>query len=224
MNDILSNNVKTQLYRIINNYCARKINQGKSEYLREAFMNYQTMLKYNVLTEHKYIPINTFKNCVSLGCRLKEFEWVASFIEKNKNRLDPEFRDSAYHFNQGQLCFYKEEYKEAVSHFIRVDAIHLNYNTDARVLLMKSHYELDSDYSERSEQIFRSFMKYIRQSKMHKAQHKKLYINFTKTLIGLYRIKHRFGNRSIDVIRERIDKYEAIADKKWLLEKIEELK
>jgi len=223
MNDVLSDSVKTQLYRIINNHCTRKINQGKSEYLQEAFMNYQKMLKYNILTERKYIPVNTFRNCVSLACRLKEFEWVEGFIEKNRNRLDPEFRDSVCHFNQGQLYFHKKEYKMAVHHLIRMDAIYVDYNTDARLLLIKSYYELDDDYSERSEQIFRSFMEYMRQSKRHKPRQKKRYINFVKTLIGLYRIKHRFGNRSIDVIRERINKYEGIINKKWLLEKIEEL-
>lgn len=224
MNDVLSNKVKTQLYRIIGNYCTRKINQGKNEYLREAFVNYQTMLKYDVLTDSKYIPTSTFKNCVSLGCRLKEFEWVEEFIEKNRNKLNPEFRDSVCHYNQGQLYFHKKDYKMALHHLIRMDTIYVDYNTDARLLLIKSYYELDNDYSERSEQIFRSFMEYIRQSKVYKTQHKKMYINFTKVLISLYRIKHRFGNRSIDVIRERIDKYELITNKKWLLEKIEELK
>jgi len=66
-------------------------------------------------------------------------------------------------------------------------------------------------------------MEYMRQSKMHSTRQKQGYINFTKILIGLYRIKHRFGNRSIDVIRKRLDKYEAVSDKKWLLEKMEEL-
>ena len=105
-----------------------------------------------------------------------------------------------------------------------MDDIQINYNTDARFLLLKSYYERDKDYSERSEQIFRSFMEYMRQNKVHSSRQKQGYINFTKTLIGLYRIKHRFGNRSIDVVRKRLDKYEVVSDKKWLLEKIEELK
>jgi len=223
MNDILNNNIKTQLYRIINNHCILKIIQGESEYLNEAFENYKIMLKYNVLTDSKYITIRTFKNCVSMACKLKEFDWTDNFIKKYIKQIDPVFRDSVYHFNQGALYFYQENYEKAVYHLIRMEDVEITYNTNARFLLIKSYYELDKTYYERTEQISRSFMEYMRQNKVHSTRQKQGYINFTKILIGIYRIKHRFGNRSIDVVRKRLDKYEVISDKKWLLEKIGEL-
>jgi len=89
---------------------------------------------------------------------------------------------------------------------------------------MKAYYDLDEDFSERTERILLSFMAFIKQNRIISAVNKQGYINFTKTLHSLYRIKHNVGKRSLEYIEDRLHNYERTNDKKWLLEKIDELK
>jgi len=79
-------------------------------------------------------------------------------------------------------------------------------------------------YSERTEQIFKSFIAYIKQNKVIAAPYKESYTNFTKTLNSLYRIKHRVGKRSLEVVENRLQAYARVSDKRWLSEKITILK
>jgi len=95
---------------------------------------------------------------------------------------------------------------------------------DGKFLMMKAYYELDEEYSERTERIILSFIAYIKQNRILSAINKQGYINFTKTLHSLYRIKHRVGRSSLEAIENRLQNYQRVSDKKWLLEKIEALK
>ena len=53
---------------------------------------------------------------------------------------------------------------------------------------------------------------------------KKSYKNFTQILINLYRVRHKMGKQTIESVQNKLDKMDVVSDKKWLLEKIEEIR
>jgi len=220
----ISKSVQSDMYILATNFCTRRIIAGESNYLEELFRLYQTMSVKNLLIEGKYIPIDKMKNVISVGCKLKHFEWTKELIEQNQERIAPTLRDSVYHFGMGAIHFYQNDLKTAVSHFIRVEDIGINYTIDGKFLMMKAYYDLDEDFSERTERILLSFMAFIKQNRIISAVNKQGYINFTKTLHSLYRIKHSVGKRSLEHVENRLHNYERTNDKKWLLEKIGVLK
>jgi len=215
---------QNDLYILATNFCTTRIIKGEAEYLEELFRLYQTMAEKNLLAEGEYIPVDKMKNIISVGCKLEYFDWTRQLIENSKDLIVPRFRDSVYHFGIGVIHFYQNNLKEAIGHLIRVEDIDINYHLSGKIVMMKAYYDLDEDYSERTEQIFKSFIAYIKQNKIISASYKESYTNFTKTLVGLYRIKHQVGKRSLEVVENRLNTYTRTSDKKWLLEKIAILK
>jgi len=186
----ISYKVQSDMYILATNFCTLRIIAGESNYLEELFGLYQTMSEKNLLIEGEYIPIDKMKNVVSVGCKLRHFDWTRELIESNLKRIAPNVRDSVYHFGMGAIAFYQN----------------------------------DQDYSERTERIILSFLAYIKQNRVLSAINKQGYINFTKTLHSLYRIKHHVGKRPLKFVENRLNNYERTNDKKWLLEKIKVLK
>ncbi len=220
----ISFNAQNDLYILATNFCTRRIIAGQPEYLEELFLLYKTMSEKNLLIEGEYIPVDKMKNIISVGSKLEHFDWTQQLIEENRERIAPRFRDSVHNFGLGLIHFYKGNLNEAISHLIRVEDIDINYHLSGRFVMMKAYYDLDEDYSERTEQIFKSFIAYIKQNKVISSVNKEGYTNFTKTLVSLYRIKHLVGKRSLEVVENRLNTYARTSDKIWLLEKIQELK
>jgi len=216
--------VLNDMYILATNFCTRRIIAGQTEYLEELFQIYQLMSEKKLLTEGEYIPVGKMKNIISVACQLRHFDWIRQLIEDSKLLIAPRFQESVYYFGIGLIYFYRNELEQAISHFIRVDDIDINYTLDSKFLMMKAYYDLDKDFSERTEQIFKSFIAYIKGNKIISTVNKEGYTNFTKTLISLYRIKHMVGKRSLEVVENRLQTYSRMSDKKWLAEKIEALK
>lgn len=210
-------------YTMAVNFCAAQIRSGKLEYHQHVFELYKVMEDKNLLKEGESIPVNTLKNTIIVACHVKEFEWGKFVIEKYRPYIAKEVRDSVCYFNLGAIAFHEKNYKEAIQNFIRVERINLNYDLNCRMLILKSHYETDEEYDERTVQIFRSTEKFVSDSKQLSPARKKADKNFINALINLYRVKHRAGKMTTQSIRKKIEKFELINDKRWLLEKIEEL-
>jgi len=209
-------------YVAATNFCAGKIQTGRFGYV-ELFDLYKIMDKKNLLTEDRFIPVNKLSNVIVVGCRVGEFDWAMQMIEKYQPFIRKSVRESVYHFNIGVIAFYKKEYPTALHHFIRVEHVNLNYDINARTMMMKAHYETDQEYDERTLQIFRSTEKYFNENQQLTPRNKKAYKNFIRTLINIYRVRHRATKMKLENIKEKLERQEVNSDKKWLLEKITEL-
>jgi len=177
----------------------------------------------DLLKESGSIPVNKLKNLIAVACHAEEFEWGEYIIEKYRSYITKEFRDSVCYYNIGAIAFYQKDYKTAIQNFIRVERINLNYDLNCRMLILRSHYETDEEYDERTVQIFRSTEKFVNDNKQLSPVRKKANKNFINTLINLYRVKHRSGKMTIAGIRQKIEKFDLLSYKRWLLEKIQEI-
>lgn len=210
-------------YNVACNYCARQLRLGKVEYHRKFFELYKIMDKKSLLMEKDYIQVTKLKNIVSLSCHVGEFNWATKIINKYFPFVKKEQQKSVYHFNLGAIAFYQLDFKVAISHLIRVDKVNLSYDLDARILLLKSYYQLDNQYDERTMQIFRSAERFVISNKSMPFSHKKSYKNFIQILINLYRVRHQVGKVTLEGAQKKMKKMEFVINKKWLLEKITEI-
>ncbi len=210
-------------YFVACNFCAHQIRIGHIDYNRKFFELFKIMDTKNLLMKGAYIKPIMLKNVVSLSCHVQEFEWATAMVQKYYPLTKRTERESAYHFNLGVIAFYKKNYKAAISHLIRVEKIHLAYDLDSRILLLKSYYEIDKSYDERTVQIFRSAERFVQTKKSMPTSHKKSYKNFIQILINLYRVRHQVGKQNVMSVQNKISKMDFIISKKWLLEKMEEL-
>ena len=155
-----------------------------------------------------------------MSCRLNEFDWAKETIQKYRPNLEKDHANSVYHFNMGAVAFYQNDFKTALSHFIRVEKFNLAYDINCRIMLLKSHYELDHEYDERTIRTFLLSERFIQSHKGLITRDKKAYKNFVRILINIYNTRHGAGKMTPEKVKRKLEKLEFVSDKKWLEEKI----
>lgn len=221
---VLSPKQLQEFYKAALNFCMHQAFRGKLEFLQYLFELYQTLDEKNLLLEKGRMSIARLKNIVSVCCKVGDFEWGSAAVEKYKPLLNHPDPDSVVHVNLGAIAFYQHDYKQAIYHLIRVDKVSTGYDLDCRIMLLKSYYELDEDYDERTMTMFRTVAMFIRNHTQLSSKRKKAFKNFVRITINLYRYKHRATKMQLDSIRSKIESLEFFSDKKWLLDKINHLK
>jgi len=209
-------------YTVACNFCTRQIRLGKLSYNKKLLTLYKIIEERNLLLDKDALQIVKLKNIVALSCKNSEFEWAAKIIDKYCPLLNKDIQESVFHFNMGGIEFYKGNYNEAISHLIRVETNNLtyDYNLDCKIILLKSHYQIDTLYDERTMRVFRSAEQFVQTNKLMPVTTKKSYKNFILILINLYRVRHNIGKRTLESIQNKLENMEFVSDKKWLLEQM----
>ncbi|MEM6261511.1 MAG: hypothetical protein AAGI38_03310 [Bacteroidota bacterium] len=133
------------MYAFATNYCVRQINQGSSKYLETLFELYKELLVTNLLERNGYIPHEYLKNIVTIGLRLKEFDWVKDFLEKYRNRMHPDIRQNAYDYNLAAYYYEQQLYRDALKLLQKVDFTDVYYHLGAKCIQLKVYFELEDD-------------------------------------------------------------------------------
>lgn len=219
----IADNDLSNFYEIAIGFCTKKIKKGHSKYYQQIFDLFQIMDSKNLLTEGNFMQVGKLKNIITVSCKVREFDWAKETIEKYHTNLEKAHADNVYHFNMGLVAFYKNDFKTALSHFIRVEKFNLAYDMDCRVMLLKSHYELDGEYDERTIRTFLMSERFIQGHKGLIIRDKKAYKNFVRILINIYNTRHNAGKMTPEKVQRKLEKLEFVSDKQWLEEKIEGL-
>jgi len=183
-------------YNIACNFCIIKIRQGKSNYYEEMLKLFKVMDKENLLIVNGFIQVTTLKNIIITGCRLGQFDWSTMIANKYKNIVAKNYQQGAYYLNLGIIEFYKKNFQQAITYLIQVDKLKTPILLDSRMILLRSYYELDKNYDERTVQVFRSTDLFVRNHKKLPATRKRSYKNFIQLLINLYRVRHKVGKQT----------------------------
>lgn len=223
-NNLIKSNDLYNLYMLSSNYCADKIRNGHISYHNEAYKLYRQMEEADLLLYKEYIDIGMFKNIISIAVKLREFEWAEYIIEKYKDTIEPTIREDVYNYFCASIVFYKKDFEKTISYLSSVQSINSTFDVNIKFMLMKAYYEQDTDYSYYTEQVVRSFKVFVKQSKVFSKGRKERLLNFANSITNLYRVKHGEGRATVESVIEKIEGYELLADKKWLEEKIEDLK
>ncbi len=215
-NQLFSKNELKDIYTIANNYCVKRINNGAENYLQELFDLYISGLDAGVFLTSGVLSRWSYTNIVTAGLRLKEFEWLAKFIQEYKNILEEDFQESIYAYNLSRLYHVKKKYDEAMSLLIQVDLKDVLINISAKVLLTKIYFELEE--FEALESLLASFKKYLRRNKVI-SYHKTNYSNFvyyTQKILQL----NQFDKIKKQKLKEEVNQAEILTEREWILEQL----
>ncbi len=206
-------NERRDLYLLALNFCIRKINGGQRQFMRQAFDIYRSGLENQALFEYGQVSRFTYKNAVTAGLNLGEFDWVRQFIEDYRQHLHPRERHSAYCYNLAVWHFWRLDYDQAMTLLRETDFADPLTNLDARSILLKIYYT--RGYHDVLESHLESFQTYLRRQKNIGYQRDN-YLNlirFTKKLLRL-EAKDEAGRAAL---REEIGQTAALAEREWLL-------
>lgn len=206
------------LYLLGINYCIRRLNQGKTEYLREVLRLYKKGLSSRALLDRQgNLSPFTYKNIVSAALRLQEFDWAEEFIQAYEQRLDSEEPGSYQAFVLARLHHARGELKKVVSLLQKVETADLFTRLDAKVLQIKTYHELGEDPF--VEYLLDSFNQFLRRKEIL-TYHRQLYrsfIRFTQKMIRLPEEDLSRGKKLLNKLSES----GPLPEKDWLLHRIQ---
>ncbi len=207
-------------YFIAQNYCALKINQGKREYYREVFEIFKKFIQKEILLEEEYLSEGIFKNIVTAGLGVGEYEWTEKFIKEYSLYLPVGIRENARTFNLSYLFFHQKRYSEVLNLLQNVEYNDVVYVLGSKIILIQTYYELNEVLA--LDSLIDSFRIYLRRNKVLSKNLKREYINYLGFVKKLT-ISNGLEKKELAKFREKIMATTSPTHKKWLLEKIDNI-
>ncbi len=220
MGDLLSVADYRECCFIAQNYCALKINEGKSEYYNRANDIFKEMVRRNALVEDGQLAEGIYKNIITTGLRAGEHQWVEQFIEEYSWLLPPAIRANAHAYNLANLYSHLKDYDRALVVLRSVEYSDVTYAMGAKTILLRIYYEqrefiaLDS--------LIDSFKIYLRRNKHISKNLQKEYNNFLNLVKKMTTLR-KGDKKAVAEVKERIMAASYNMPKKWLRDKIAEL-
>ena len=208
------------MFTFAQNYCIRRLNAGQVHYLEKLFVNYKYLLEEKIILNNNTISQFDFKNIVTIGLRLNEFEWVKKFISTYSVNLPASDRSNAEVYNLSRLYYSSGEPRKALKLMQNVEFTDVYYHLDAKVLLVKIYF--DNGAVESFIPLYTSFGNYLRRNKRVSAYQRLTYLNFLKFTNQLFNYKV-FDKGNLQQILTDLNTTENIADINWLKQKTEQL-
>ena len=209
------------IYVLALNYCIRKVNAGQRAYLKESLDLYKAGLASGCFLENGVLSKFTFSNIVAMGLMVKDFEWVATFIQNYKNSLKKQDRQSTFCLNMARLEYTSNQnYTEALTYLQKVSDKDLLHTLNAKILQLRIYFEIAA--YDLLESHLEAMVNFIRRKSVmgyHKANFLHL-IRYTKKLLKL----NLYDKKAIAQLAAAIQTEEVLTEKTWLLEQIERLK
>ncbi len=207
------------IYQYEKNFCIRRINKGEDNYRLVLFDLYKTILSNKRIMDHEYFSQWEFKNIVTLGLRLKEGDWIKSFISTYINYLPPQERKNALTYNSAMLYYYKKSYKFVLKYLQEVEFTDLYYQLDSKSILLKVYFETDEQ--EALLHHIAAFKIYLARNKNISDYQLTIYKNFIKYSLKIFRAGT--NSTKLGALKNEISSASNISDRNWLLERINEL-
>jgi hypothetical protein len=201
---------KYTLYGYAQNYVTTQLNAGKSEYLEEIFRIFQEMLTNDAFLFNGYLDAGMYKNIVTVGLRLRQYDWVQRFLDEYRSFLHPSHQNPAYHYNVAAWHYAKQEYSKALRELLMTDLIDVYYHLNVRQMQLKIYFEQEEHEALNS--LIDAFSSYLKRNKQISDTKKEGFSN----LVRFIRKAARLRQRSISLRQETFE-----AQKENLLNEID---
>lgn len=212
-------NELNELYNHLSNYCIdTKINVGRSDYFYELFDIFKTLIQQDIIFKNNILDPQDYKNVITVGLYVKAFDWVEQFIQTYTARLPKDNQENALNYNLAKVYFNQKHYNKVIEQLREVEYKNPVYALGGKLMLLKTYYELEEVRA--LDSLIDSFRIYLRRNQLISKAVKQQYLNVLRFVKKLASVAP-YDNKALAKIRVQIDKCKALADKKWILEKLE---
>ena len=220
----LEKSMLEQYYAYLRNICVLLIASGAEELYHILHQIQRDNLEHGILYlegKQGQLSPSAVLNLVTNGLIVRNYEWVAEFLESHKNRIlgDNETHD-LYRTNVACYLFAVGKFEEALD-YIPQASPYVDYHLVARRLELRIYYELDSDLLPYKIDAFKMYLS--------RSSHKFLSPalrgrngDFVNLLFQLSHIQPGNRERARRVL-QRIEENKGVSERKWLLEKARQL-
>lgn len=209
-----------ELYAFALNYCVRMVNLAEPGFDAQLYALYTLLIDRGYLLEKGELPVQHYKNYITLGLRLGHHAAIATQMHSIALLLPSSIRPNAVLFSEAALAFLVGDHRRALKLLQQVEFVDVYYHLDAKSLLLKAWYEQGE--VEPLISLIESFKIYLRRSRKISEYQRMTYRNQIKVVQML--LRHRLGSRKpVAEIQAALAELRPIADLQWLERKVEEL-
>lgn len=205
-----------EFYQQASNYCIRRANHGELIYFRRLFELYQRQLKSKILFEEDFLNPWDFKNIITVGIFIEEYDWTEAFIQEYSARLPEDFRETAINYNLAKLHFARTRYDKVIELLREVEYQDISYALGARWLLIRTYYELD-EY-DALDALLESFRVYLHRNKLIARNMQRQYLNNIRFVQRLIRLRLQ-DKEAIQKFKTQLENTPDVFGKRWILSK-----
>ncbi len=222
--DNVSIDLKIDYFQKMQSYLVFHINKGDFTYLRKLFtlLNERLEDKDTINFSLADYPATEFRDFVVIGLKVKEYNWVEDFINKYSNDLHPSLRDEEKSIALVKLYTEKKEYIKALNVLNRQKNTKNHFhNIDIYKYKLMIYY--DMKYFDELELTADSMNHYILKEgliEIHKKRARDFILNISR-LVKISKSPDRQG--LVEFIDSLNSNKDYISEKKWLLEKANDL-
>jgi len=198
------------MYKHAQNYCIRRINRGGIRYMREILRLYKKLLQNRVIfmsnevQSQEELEHTDYKNIVTVGVRLKEYEWVEGFIRAYKPYVAKQHKENVYNYSLALLYFETKRTKQAVHLLQTIEFSDVYYQLGAKHLLVSIFYQTQE--WESLLYLIEAFKIYLRRNKKLSVAQRTGHTNFLKFLKRLVLLRSQQGYMDRNKFLGRVQK------------------
>lgn len=210
------------LYAYLKNYCIDyKIKEGRQEYFEELFDLAKILQEKEILPGNGAIDPRDYEYIVKAGLKAEAFEWVENFIREYGEKEAEISKATGGSYEMAKLYFQQGKFEKVVDQLREMEFKKSSNALEGKVMLLKSYYELEERLLMNS--LIESLRIYLRHNRSISKAAKEKYLNLLKFVEELSKVIP--GNKEAAIkLRRQMERTKTLADKAWLLEKVEELK
>ncbi len=204
----------------LNNFCITSIRAGKRKFLRELFELYKKNLEYKFYMVEGFMTHTFYRNAVSIGTDLEEFDWTRNFIEEYKKELQDEIKEPVYHYSHAFLETELKNYEKALKHLSKVKTDEIYLKVAVRLLQSRLFFELN--WQEQLSSLVDASKHFFNNDKILPAAQKEFYAGFFKYILKLSQCRNSGSAGKLESLKSEIEKSDNLHGKDWLLRKANE--
>jgi len=212
----------TNIRSIARNLSIHLYNLGDHTLERFIFNMYKDdVAEKNVFYDGK-ISAATVNNITTFALRQKEYDWLNDFLDKQQfNILETYIQPFTVALNRSKVLFFQGKYEKLLD-TLKFEVKDVYLKVASRVLEVLTYYELKSDQLDYKIEAFKIFIYRLPKKKVS-GKYIIGHNNFIDILKSICHPKTAFDEQRILKLKTKIIGTDLLAEKNWLLKKIEEL-
>ncbi|MDX2249433.1 MAG: hypothetical protein SF052_21800 [Bacteroidia bacterium] len=214
-----------ELYAHAQNFCIKMINQGQADYHSHLFQLFQDLLDQNLLIENGHLDHRKYKNIVTVGLRMRAFDWVWNFLHEYREKLSPEYRENVFTYNLAAWHYELQQYHQALPLLNQVSFTDVYYHLSAKAMMLKIYFEMEEDLA--FESLLDTFRIFLNRNRTISAYQRTVHKNMIRFAQKAYRLRNKQGILSAETLtqetenlRAEINSVREVANINWLVGEI----
>lgn len=216
---------RKDIQTILENYCYRKVTEGKAEFVREQFLIYKASIEEGTAKGAKgYISNVLFLSIIATGFESGEFEWTDNFIKNYIDQTKEESRNDIRYFSTALRAYWMQDLNLSLEALSKVKTEDFAFRHNIRSLMLKIYFDLNE-----AEPFYLHIDSYKHFILNNKLVHDKVreqvnnFINYSKRLFTLRNSSGVDTGFELESLRKEISDNQSLINKIWLLKKSREI-